>query len=127
MHNSIDQSLYEEIGGERSIKAAVEILYGKIMRDPKLANFFNGVNIPMMRHHMEIFLAYAFGAEDAYKGRGLRESHKKLVEEKGLNDTHFDLVADHMVLTLVRLKIPDGIITNAMNILETTRNDVLNR
>lgn len=127
MHNSIDQSLYNEIGGERAIKSAVEILYGKIMRDKKLAKYFDGVNMPLMRHHMEIFLAYAFGGADIYKGRGLRESHKELVEEKGLNDTHFDLVADHMIDTFVRLEIPDEIIINAMNILESTRDEVLNK
>ena len=120
-------SLYNEIGGERAIRAAVEMLYGKIMLDKNLYHYFDGVNMPLMRHHMEIFLTYAFGGTDSYTGRELRESHKDLVEEKGLNDTHFDIVAGHMKDTLEAFEVPEEIIQNAMGILESTRDQVLNR
>lgn len=103
------------------------MLYSKIMLDKTLYPFFHGVNMKMLHHHMKLFLTDAFGGTSKYTGRELRDAHKQLVLEKGLNDSHFDSVAVHLKDTLVRFKVSNEIIEEVLNIVETTRDDVLNK
>ena len=57
----------------------------------------------------------------------MRVAHKKLVEEKGLNDTHFDAIAELLAATLKDLGVGQGLIDEVMLIAGSTRNDVLNK
>ena len=55
------------------------------------------------------------------------ESSKKLVEEKGLNDSHFDAVAQNLIATLDELKVPEDLAKQVLEIAASTREDVLGR
>ena len=57
----------------------------------------------------------------------MRVAHKKLVEEKGLNDTHFDTIAELLAATLKDLGVGQSLIDEVMIIAGSTRNDVLNK
>ena len=57
----------------------------------------------------------------------MRVAHKKLVEEKGLNDTHFDAIAELLAATLKDLGVGQDLIDEVMIIAGSTRNDVLNK
>ncbi len=57
----------------------------------------------------------------------MRVAHKKLVEEKGLNDTHFDAIAELLAATLKDLGVGHDLIDEVMIIAGSTRNDVLNK
>jgi hypothetical protein len=39
------RTLYEKLGGEAAVEAAVSVFYGKIMADPLLVPFFEGVDM----------------------------------------------------------------------------------
>ncbi len=39
-------------------------------------------------------MTYAFGGSTKWNGRSMVAAHKKLVEEKGLNGTHFDVIVE---------------------------------
>jgi len=73
------------------------------------------------------FLAYAFGGSPSYSGRAIREVHKRLVEEKGLVDEHFDAVVENFGSTLKELGVADDLIAEAADIAESVREEVLNR
>ena len=57
----------------------------------------------------------------------MRVAHKKLVEEKGLNDTHFDAIAELLAATLKDLGVGQDLIDEVMIIASSTKNDVLNK
>jgi hemoglobin len=57
----------------------------------------------------------------------MRAAHKKLVEEKGLSDTHFDAIAELLAATLKDLGVAQCLIDEVMTIAGSTRNDVLNK
>ena len=40
-----------------------------------------------------MFLAYAFGGTGSYSGASIASAHARLIHEKGLNLTHFDIVS----------------------------------
>jgi hemoglobin len=121
------KSLYERIGGESAIVAAVDLFYEKVMDDERTRRFFEGLDMTAQIHKQRAFLAWAFGAPEQYKGRDLRGAHEKLVKERGLGDAQFDAVAEHLQSTLVELEVPAELIDEALAIVAGARNQVLGR
>lgn len=119
-------SLYEEIGGEASIDAALDKFYPKILGDPRVNFLFQGVDMGRLKKHARAFLTMAFGGPNHYEGRDLRNAHKKAVSQ-GLNETLFEVFMGHFRSTLQELGVPQPKITEIVAIAESGRNDVLNR
>jgi len=119
-------SLYEKIGGEPAVDAAVSIFYKKVLLDKRINHFFEGVDMARQATKQKAFLALAFGGPNNYTGENMRKGHAHLVA-KGLNDTHFDAVIENLGATLKELKVPDELIAQATAIAESTRKDVLGK
>ncbi len=119
-----DQSLFEKLGGDAAVDAAVDLFYRKVLADPTLSPFFESTDMEGQRAKQRAFLTMAFGGPNNYTGKDLRTAHAPLVA-KGLNETHFGAVAKHLQDTLYELKLPDELIGEVMNIAASTKNDVL--
>ncbi len=119
-------TLYDRLGGEAAVTAAVDIFYRKVLADPSISEFFDDADMDEQRAKQKAFLSMAFGGPDEYSGKDLREAHAPLVE-KGLNDAHFDAVAGHLDGTLRELGVADDLIGEVMTIAASTRDDVLGR
>ena len=122
-----EQTLFEKLGGKSAVEAAVDIFYGKILADERVNHFFEGIDMKRQRAKQKVFLTYAFGGAPNYSGLSMRKAHEHLVKEKGLNDSHFDAVAENLQATLEELNVPANLISEAMTIAASTRDDVLNR
>jgi len=57
----------------------------------------------------------------------MKAAHKRLVDQMGLNDTHFDAVMENLGATLTELGVPADLIGEAAAIAESTREQVLGR
>ncbi len=121
------ESLFERIGGAPAVKATVAKLYSKILSDPILIPFFEDIDVERLRKSQTAFVSMAAGAKTPYTGQSLRTAHQHLVDKMGLNDVHFDAVATHLHDSLDELGVPKGLIEEVLAIVETTRDDVLNR
>jgi len=119
-------TLYEKIGGEAAVNAAVDIFYRKVLADDRIKHFFTGVDMGKQSAKQKAFLTMALGGPNAYTGADMRKGHAHLVA-KGLNDSHFDAVMENLGATLTELKVPADLIAQAAAIAESTRNDVLGR
>ncbi len=117
-------SLYDRIGGEAAVNAAVDIFYRKVLADDRINQFFEGVDMEKQAAKQKAFLTMAFGGPNNYTGEDMRKGHAHLVE-KGLNDSHFDAVMENLAATLKELNVPDDLIAEAAAIAESTRKDVL--
>lgn len=120
------QSLYERVGGPEAVKAVVALLYEKILNDPVLIPYFEQVDVNRLRASQTAFVSMAFGGPSQYAGADLRRAHAKLVE-RGLSDNHFDAVAGHLKDAMEQLGVAPSMVNEALAVVETTRNDVLNR
>lgn len=118
--------LYDDIGGAAAVHAAVGRFYIKLLGDPMLAPFFEGVSMERQRAKQVAFLTMAFGGPSEYDGHDLREAHKHLVA-RGLTDAHFDAVAGHLQATLEDLKIGKALIDQILAVIAGTKADVLDR
>lgn len=118
-------SLFEKIGGDAAVDAAVDIFYEKVISDPDLAPFFDGINLDRQKRMQKAFLTVAFGGPNNYSGKGMRAAHARPVA-LGLNETHFSKVAEHLQNTLLELSVPSELIQEVMTIAGSTKDDVLN-
>lgn len=119
-------TLYDKIGGEAAVNAAVDIFYRKVLTDSRINHFFDGVDMEKQAAKQKSFLTVAFGGPNRYTGDDMRRGHAHLVAA-GLNDSHFDAVMEHLGATLSELNVPGDLITQAAAIAESTRNDVLGK
>lgn len=119
-------SLYDDIGGAAAVQAAVGRFYIKLLGDPTLAPFFEGVSMERQRAKQVAFLTMAFGGPSEYDGHDLRAAHKHLVA-RGLTDAHFDAVAGHLGTSLMELKVDPVLISQVLGVVAGTKGDVLSR
>jgi hemoglobin len=119
-------SLYERLGGEAAIMAAVDLFYAKVLADDLTRPFFADLRMDAPVKKQVAFMTWAFGGPDEYRGRDLREAHRTLVA-RGLGDRHFDAVAEHLRSTLVELGVDTPLIGEVLGIVESVRNRVLDR
>ncbi|MBL8238462.1 MAG: group 1 truncated hemoglobin [Bryobacterales bacterium] len=117
-------SLYEQIGGQPAVDAAVDIFYRKVLSDDRISHFFEGVDMDKQIGKQKAFLTMAFGGPHNYTGQDMRKGHAHLVA-RGLNGTHFDAVAENLSNTLTELGVAQNLIDQVMAIAGSTRNDVL--
>ena len=120
-------SIYERLGGESAVMAAVGIFYEKVTADPLLAPFFNRLDMKAQSRKQVAFMTWAFGGPNEYRGRDLTEAHAPLVRNLGLSDVHFDAVAMHLKATLDELGVPVEISADAIGTVAGLRRAVLGR
>lgn len=118
--------LYDRIGGADAVKAAVDVFYAKVLADPRIAHFFDGVDMDKQRVKQRSFLIMAFGGPNTYTGADMRRGHAALVA-RGLNDSHFDAVVENLAATLKELGVGDAEIGEVAVIADSVRDDVLGR
>jgi hemoglobin len=119
-------SLYEELGGDAAISAALDAFYVKIFADPRMSPYFEDIDMARLKGHARAFLTVAFGGPDHYTGRDLRAAHER-PRSMGLDDASVDLFLFHFRAVLEEFGVDEGRITAAMGIAEGGRNEVLAR
>ncbi len=122
----MSDTLFDRLGGEAAVDAAVDIFYRKVLADDRINEFFDGVDMGKQAAKQKAFLTMAFGGPNNYTGEDMRKGHAHLVE-RGLNDSHFDAVVENLGATLKELGVTDDLIGEVAAIAETTRNDVLGK
>ena len=117
-------SLFERLGGAPAIQAASEVFYRKVLADPLLAPYFDGVDMDRQVAKQAAFLTMALGGPSHYTGRDLRTAHAGLA---GIGDEHVDRVIAHLADTLGELGAGRNEIAEAGAVAASVRDDVLNR
>lgn len=118
-------SLFERLGGEAAVLAAVDRFYAKVLADELVAPFFRDLNLEAQVRKQVAFMTSAFGGPDAFRGRDMREAHAKLVVERGLTHTHFDRILALLEQTLVELSIPAPLTFEVITLVGGLRSQVL--
>jgi hemoglobin len=119
-------SIYQEIGGEAAVDAAVAIFYKKILKDKRINDFFKDIDMKQQIAKQKSFLTMLFGGPSEYTGKDLKAGHAHLVK-RGLNSDHFEAVIEHLTSTLEDLKVPNKIIEQIITTASSAKNDVLGK
>jgi hemoglobin len=110
-----EASLYHAIGGRRSLVAAVENFYSRLLADPEIVPFFPEGVTARHRAYLVTVLGEALGGPERYRGPDLTEAHRHL----RITDHHFNLVAAHLDATLEHLGVPRNLTDQIIAIVAT--------
>ena len=119
-------TIYEELGGEPAVDAAVDIFYRKVLADERISRFFDDIDMDVQAAKQKAFLTLVLGGPAHYTGLDMRKGHEHLVA-RGLNDSHVDAVLELLGQTLAELGVPAPKIAQVAAIANSVRDDVLNR
>lgn len=122
----VAQTVYDQIGGEAAVMAAVQRFYEKVVVDDLVGEFFRELDMEAQTTKQIAFLTRALGGPKAYEGRDLRTAHAGLVA-RGLDDRHFDRIATLLHQTLDELSVPKALTAQVLETIESTRAEVLGR
>lgn len=117
-----EQSIYEKIGGEAAVNAAVDIFYRKVLMDDRISHFFDTIDMESQHAKQKAFMTMAFGGPNKYTGKDMREAHKHM----NLKEEHFDAVAENLVETLQELSVKPAYIDDIVSVCLSVKADVLN-
>jgi hemoglobin len=109
--------LYEELGGQAVLDAAVDLLYERLLADPSTAVWFEEINIVRLRRHQEAFLAVVFEGPERYNGRSMRVAHSGL----GISDAAYTAALAHAHEVFVELGVEPDLVARAVRSLEHLR------
>jgi hemoglobin len=126
MNSAPARSLYEELGGDAAVDATVDVFYRKVLSDDRVSSFFDDVDMDRQIAKQKGFLTMIFGGPVAYTGKDMRHGHVHLIE-RGLNDSHVDVVIELIAESLREVGAPEHLIAQVASIAESARADVLNR
>ncbi len=118
----MSKTIFEQIGGEPSVIAAVDIFYDKVLADELLMEFFQDVNMKFLKSHQKSLITFLCGGDIVYKGKDLRTAHRHLK----LEEVHFDQIVLHLTDTLNELGVPEDIVSKIIEKIEFLRFEVLN-
>ena len=115
------ESLVDELGGEDKIDLLVGAMYFHILNDPRVAHFFADASIERILEHQKSFLRVALAGSGHYAGRDLATAHRRLVQERGLNTTHFDIVIGHLRTSLSESGVGDKLVSRIVERVSATK------
>ena len=119
-------SLYSQLGGDPAITVALDRFYEKVLADPRVSRYFDGVNVEGVKTQQRDFLAMAFGGPDRYVGRDLDVAHAG-PRDKGLDEEGYEVFMGHFRATLEELGVDADKVEEVMAIADTGKDAVLGR
>ena len=115
------QTLYETLGAEAGIRAAVDEFYDRVVADPRLATYFDGVDMVGLRRHQVEMLSAATGGPKSYTGAEMAAAHAG----RNIDNEAFDRVVGHLQDTLISLGVHEQTITTVLGALSPLRSDIV--
>ncbi|KTC76533.1 group I truncated hemoglobin [Legionella brunensis] len=122
----MSESLFDRLGGQNAVNTAVDIFYRKMLLDERVNYFFDDIDMEQQILKQKGFLTMVFGGPNHYTGKNMQEGHRHLLE-RGLNDSHVDIVLEHLGATLKELGAHDEDIQKVAAIANSVRDEVLGR
>src|SRR5271166_378463 len=119
----IDQ-LYDLIGGKKTVWAATDAFYKRVLADDTLRNFFRDTDLARLREGQSMFLSMLLGGRIVYTGKDISAAHAH-VRAQGLKDGHFDSFLTHFRDALREVGVHPEKVEKVMNLLESRRAAVL--
>lgn len=126
MSESLFESLFERLGGQEAVNKAVDIFYRKMLMDERVSHFFDDIDMEKQILKQKGFLTMVFGGPNHYSGKNMKEGHAHLLK-RGLNDSHVDIVIEHLGATLNELGAASEDIQKVAAIANSVRDNVLGR
>lgn len=80
------QSIFERVGGMRTVSRIIRDFYGTVMDEPQLSPYFGGVDMARLIDHQTKFIAYLMGGPASFTDEHIARVHAHL----GIDDPSFE-------------------------------------
>ena len=114
-------AIYDELGGSDGVRTAVTVMYHRVVADPELAPWFDGVDTERLKAHQRAFLAAAFGGPQVFTGRSVGAAHEGLA----ITDDAFDRVVASLMTALADLGVAKEAVNTVGERLEGMRGEIV--
>lgn len=115
------QTIFDRIGGEAAVAAVVDLFYTKVIADPSLAPYFDGIDLDRLKGHQRRFVGQALGASTPYTGRAMNVAHAGL----GITGPAFATVVGHLAASLTEAGVDDETISEIAGALAPLEPDIV--
>lgn len=115
-------SLYDRVGGEPAIAAAVDDLYRRVLADPTLAPFFQNAQMETVKLHQRVFLAHVLGGPGQVSAVEIGRAHAR----HAIESRHFYAVSDHMLDAFYSLGVDEDTIGEVISLLAPLAREIVN-
>ncbi len=119
-----EKTLYERLGGYDAVSAVVDDFAGKLFKDPVVGARFFGMSDDSregFRQKNKNLICNVTGGPCKVISRSAAKTHGGL----GIKASEFDIVAQHLVDTLNKFKVPEKEHKELMAIIATLRPDIV--
>jgi len=110
-------TLYDKLGGDDAIAAAVEGFYARMLADPRMSHWIESVDLAKLKAHQRAFLAVGLGGPELYGGRSMRNAHSGL----GITDEIYTSAIQHLAGSLSELGIEASVLAQVVRRIELMR------
>jgi len=117
--------LYETIGGRRTVWAATEAFYRRVLEDETLRPFFESTDMAHLRAGQSMFISMLLGGRVVYTGKEIGAAHAQ-ARTQGLTEKHFDSFLGHFRAALDEVGVKPDKAEKVIALLEKRRRTVLN-
>ena len=117
-------ALYDDLGGAPAVAAALDAFYVKVLHDPQLSPYFDGVDMTQLKTKVGAFFAMALGGPSEYHGGDLRASHARL-RTMGLDDSTTDVFLGYFRDVLTEFGVAAATIDAVLAVAESARPEIL--
>ncbi|KAF4654208.1 hypothetical protein FOL47_010097 [Perkinsus chesapeaki] len=114
-------TLYEKIGGEPAVDAAVELFYKKNLSDVRIKHVWGKTDMSKLKVHQKNFLTFAFGGPNDYTGRSMKAAHAGL----NITEEQFNAVAENLGNTLKELGVAQELVDEVIAIAAAQHDSVV--
>ncbi|MCM3922943.1 group 1 truncated hemoglobin [Frankia sp. AiPs1] len=114
-------SIYQDIGGAKAVKAAVDEFYVRVLADPDLVRFFEGRDLPSLKATQREFIGSALGGPEIYQGGEMTQVHASL----GIGAAQFDGVVGHLLAAFASVGAPAEAAGPIAAVLGPLRSDIV--
>ena len=115
------------LGTGININHVIDAFYNKMVKDDRVRDFFTIVDLAAVKRKQVNFFKILLSDSTDDIHNYMRNTHRDLVENFGLNDAHFDALSSILDETLIEKKVSSDIRSTVLQKLEMLRPFVLNR
>ncbi len=115
-------SLFDRVGGERAIAAAVDRFYEHVLGDAELKGFFPAAGMQRLKAQQRDFFTQALGGPARYRGPDMRLAHRHLA----IAQRHFDKTAGYLERTLLELGVDRQTVQEVMAAVAPLASEIVN-
>jgi hemoglobin len=112
---------YDQVGGHDTMKVAVAVFYNRVVADPLLSGYFEGVDLARLRAHQVAFLSAALDGPQAFAGRSLPAAHAAFA----ITDEAFDRMVEHLGSALTDVGVAPDAAAHVLGAVDALRDAIV--